>query len=287
MLAVYKKELRSYFNSIIGYLFIGFFLAVIGLYFVSTNLYGNNPGFEFVLGQSRFVFMVLIPVLTMRIMAEENRQRTDQLLLTSPLSLRSIVLGKYLSALSVFGVVMAVTCCYPLILTKFGTTNLKIAYACIFGFFLLGGAYIAIGLFVSTMTESQIVAAVVTFVIILVTSLMDGIAELLPKDNRTAWLIFSGIFLLLCLITYFMMHNLTVSLSLAVVGEAILTALYILKPTLYDGAVVEVFAWFSVVSRFNGFNQELFDISAVIYYISIIVVFNFLSIQSLKKRRWS
>ena len=167
MLAIYKKELRSYFTSLIGYVFIAFFLAVIGLYFYLYNISNGYANFEYVLSGSTFIFMVLVPIITMRVMAEENRQKTDQLLLTAPITTKAIILGKYLALMTIYGIVMLVTSLYPLVITKYGIVNLKTAYASILGFYLLGCAFMAVGLFVSTCTENQLVAAVVSFVIIL------------------------------------------------------------------------------------------------------------------------
>lgn len=287
MLAVYKKELRSYFTSLIGYVFIAFFLAIIGLYFYLYNISYGYPNFEYVLSGTTFAFMILIPIITMRVMAEENRQKTDQLLLTAPVPTRAIILGKYFALMSVYGIVMLVTCFYPLIITKFGTVNLKIAYASILGYYLLGGALMAVGLFVSTCTENQLVAAVITFIIVLVSMLMEGIAGLFPTDNKTAWLVFSVILLIACAITYAIMHNVIVSLGIAAIGEVILTALYIIKPTLYDGLIVKVFDWFSVITRFDNFTGGILDVSSIVYYVSFIFIFIFLAIQCLNKRRWS
>ncbi len=249
MLAIYKKELKSYFTSMTGYVFIAFFLCIIGIYYVAYNLGGALANFEYVLSATSFLFVLLVPILTMRIMAEEKKQKTDQL--------------------------------------QFGNVPLKTAYGSILGFLLLGSAYIAIGLFISSLTESQLVSAVVSFVVILITVLMSGIVEMLPKDSKSAWIIFSVILILICLITYAVMHNVTVSLSLGIIGEAALTIIYFLKPTLFDGLVVRFFNWFSVIERYDNFLMGMLDLSAVIYYISIVFLFLFLTVQSIKKSRWN
>lgn len=287
MLAIYKKELRSYFTSLVGYVFIAFFLAILGLYFYLYNISYGYPNFEYVLSSTTFAFMVLVPIITMRVMAEENRQKTDQLLLTAPVPTRAIILGKYFALMTVYGIVMLVTCVYPLVLTKYGAVNLKIAYASILGYYLLGGALMTIGLFISTCTENQLVAAVVTFIIVLITTLMEGIAGLFPTDNRTAWLVFTFILLIICLVTYVIMHNAVVSISIAAIGEVVLTVIYIVKPTIYDGLVVNVFDWFSVITRFNNFISGILDVSSIVYYLSFSFVFLFLAVQCLNKRRWS
>lgn len=286
MLAIFKKELRSYFTSMIGYLFIGFFLAIVGVYFMAYNLQGGYANFEYVLNSMVFVFVILVPILTMRLLAEEKKQKTDQLLFTSPLSVSKIVVGKYLAVFAVFVSAMVITMFYPFILSKYGTVSFKLAYTGILGFVLVGAAYLAIGLFLSALFESQAIAAVVTFVVLLITFIMQGIVGLLPTSNKAAWLIFSVIALLIAVVIYFMINNVTVAISLGVVLEAACAIIYFAKPSLNDGLVVKVFDWFSVVDRFDNFMNGILDLTGIVYYISITVIFIFLTIQSLNKRRW-
>ncbi|WP_066715549.1 ABC transporter permease [Clostridium sp. Marseille-P299] len=287
MLAIYKKEIKAYFTSIVGYLFIAFFLAIIGLYHYLQNMYGESANFSYALYSISIFFVLLVPMITMRIMAEENKQKTDQLLLTSPISITKIIVGKYLAVISVFTVVMGITCIYPLVMANYGTVNFKMNYAAIFAFFLLGASYMAIGLFISAMTESQAFAAVVTFIVILLTYLATGIGSIMPTDNKTAWITFSVLYLIVTIITYVMMHNLTLSFFIGCIGEIAIAALYLLNPTLFDGSVVKVLGWFSMITRFDTFIYGNFDVAAVVYYISLIVLFIFLTIQTIKKRRWS
>lgn len=287
MIAIYKKEIKAYFTSIVGYLFIAFFLAIIGLYHYLQNMYGESANFSYALYSISIFFVLLVPMITMRIMAEENKQKTDQLLLTSPISITKIIVGKYLAVISVFAVVMGITCIYPLVMANYGTVNFKMNYAAIFAFFLLGASYMAIGLFISAMTESQAFAAVVTFIVILLTYLATGIGSIIPTDNKTAWITFSVLYLIVTIITYVMMHNLTLSFFIGCIGEIAIAALYLLNPTLFDGSVVKVLGWFSMITRFDTFIYGNFDVAAVVYYISLIVLFIFLTIQTIKKRRWS
>lgn len=287
MIAMYKKELRSYFTSMTGYVFIAFFLVIIGIYYVVYNMISQYANFEYVLSSVSFVFVILIPILTMRLMAEEKKQKTDQLLFTSPISEAKIIAGKYFAVITVFLIVIAVISLYPLILSQFGTVPLESAYCGILGFGLLGCAYIAIGLFVSTLTESQVVAAVLSFVIILITTLMDGIVGMLPTDNKTAWIILSVLVVLIAMILYVMMHNLTVAVSFGIVGELIAGIIYFVNPSMYDGIIVRICNWFSVIARFDNFTLGILDLSAVVYYISIVVLFLFLTVQAIKKRRWN
>ena len=223
----------------------------------------------------------------MRLMAEENKQKTDQLLYTSPVTATAIVMGKFLAVLTIFSLVMAITCLYPLILSNYGAVQFKSAYVAIVAFLLLGSAYLSMGIFISSLTDSQVVAAVISFVVFLFTVLMDGIAGIFSSDNKTAVIIFTVILLIICFLLYKMMHNLTIAIGTGVIVEAALIIIYLLRPTFFDGSVSKAFSWLSVNSRFNNFTIGIFDLSAIVYYISFTVLFNFLTVQVIKKKRWS
>ncbi len=287
MQAIYKRELKSYFTSMTGYVFIAFFVAIIGLFFYANNLISGNPNFGFVLYNVAFLFMLLIPILTMRIMAEEKRQKTDQLLLTSPVAPGQIVFGKYLAVLSIYIIVIAIISTFPLILGRFGKVPFALSYSSILGFFLLGAAFISIGLFISSLVESQIVAAVITFITILITYFIDSIVAMLPTDHKSTWIILALIFFLISGITYIIMKNTYFSVVFAFIGEAIIAVIYFVQPTLFDGLVVRIANWFSVMSRYNSFSIGVINLSDIVYYISVVFIFLFLTVQSIKKRRWN
>jgi ABC-2 type transport system permease protein len=287
MLAIYKKELRSYFTSMIGYVFIAVFLIVVGIFFVIQNLLYMTPAIEYTLSSITSLFVFLVPLLTMRLMAEENRQKTDQLLYTSPITANAIVYGKFLAVMTIFGVVILMISCFPLILSLYGTVPMATGYSSIFGFALLGGAYLAIGLFISSLTESQVVAAVITYVVFILTLFMDGIAGVVPSDNQTALVVFACIVVIICFVLYLMMHNLTVSITIGTLGIAALVIAYLVKRTLFEGSLVKVMNWLSVISRYDSFYYGTFNISSVVYYLSVIFLFTFLTAQVIKKKRWS
>ncbi len=287
MLAIYKKELRSYFTSMIGYVFISVFLLIVGIFFVVQNLLSQSANIEYTLSSITFVFVLLVPLLTMRIMAEENKQKTDQLLYTSPVTANSIVLGKFLAVLSIFGIVMLITCLFPLIMKLYGTVPMASGYASIFGFLLLGAAYLSIGLFISSLTESQVVAAVVTYIVFLLTILMDGIASVVPNSNKSTVLIFAVAVIAICALLYVLMHNITISILAGILGEGALAAVYFTKPTLFDGSLARVLDWLSVIKRFDTFSYGTFNVAAVVYYLSVTFLFGFLTTQVIMKKRWS
>lgn len=287
MLAIYKKELKSYFNSMIGYVFIAFFLIIIGIFFTINNFFVGYTTYESTLANITFLFALLVPLLTMRVMAEENKQKTDQLLLTSPVTATAIVVGKLLALISIFVIATVVTCMYPLILSKYGDVSLPTAYSAILAFTMMGAAYLSIGLYISSLTDSQIVAAVVSFGVFLFTVLMEALSSVVPADNKSAVVAFTLILIIICIIIYRMMKNLTISVLTGIIIEAALICVYLFKPTLLDGSVKKVFGWLSVTSRFNNFNLGIFDVSAIVYYLSIIILFAFLTTQVIKKKRWS
>lgn len=287
MLAVYKKELRSYFTSMIGYVFIAFSLIIIGISFYRQNLTSGIANFEYTITDVTIVFILLVPILTMRLMAEERKQKTDQLLLTVPLKPSDIVIGKFLAVFTILLIVMGIVSFYPLIINIYGDVPFAAAYSSIFGFCLLGASYLAIGMFISSLTDSQVVAAVVTLVTFIVTGLIDGIALVIPSDGKTAYIFFTLIIIAIGLILYRMMNNLTVAIGVGVIAEIGLTIAYVTRPLAFDGSIVKVFSWLSVLSRFNNFRLGILDIADLIYYLSIVFIFLFLTTQVVKKRRWS
>lgn len=287
MLAVYKKELRQYFTSMIGFVFIAFFLIITGLYFMIICLMNQLANFSYVLSGVQFLFVLSVPILTMKVVAEENRQKTDQLLYTAPVSVGKIVLGKYLALVSVFGIAMLIISLYPLILSTFGTVDFAIAYGSIFGFFLLGATYIAIGLFISSLTESQVIAAVISFGVMIFTYLMTSLAGLLPSSYLAVFYMCVGLVLIVCILLHQMHHNIWATILLTVLCEAALVAVFWVKESLFDGLIVKILGTISISERYNNFQLGIFDISALIYYLSVSFIFVFLTVQKIKKQRWS
>lgn len=188
MKAIYKRELKSYFQSMIGYAFIAFLMLFVGIYFTAYNLNAGYPYFSYTLSATLFVFMIGVPVLTMKSFAEERKSKTDQLLLTAPVSVTGIVLGKLLAMITVFLIPVVLSCIYPLIIKMQGIAYLKVDYAAILVYFAIGCVYIAIGMFLSALTESQIIAAVSTFAVLLVSNMWSGLIEFLPDGTLGTWL---------------------------------------------------------------------------------------------------
>ena len=288
MLAIYKREFKSYFYSMTGSIFIAFLTFMTGIYFMAYNLHSGYPYFSYSLEGVMFVFLVAIPVLTMRSFSEERRSRTDQLLLTSPVSVGKMVIGKYLAMVSVFLIPCMLFCAYPLTISTQGKAYFKADYASILVFFLLGCVYIAIGSFISAMTESQIIAAIGTFGVLMVVYLWDGLLGFLPSSAFGGM---AGIWMILTLCVLFiynMTKNGVLAGGLELIGTIILVVLYFVKSSLYEGLLSTIFGKFALVSTFtSAAENSLLDIGGIVMYLTLIGVFLFLTVQSIQKRRFS
>ena len=236
MLAVWKKEFKAYFHSVIGWLFVAALLALFGLYFYVYNLMQGYPYIYYSLSSVTIIFLIAVPVLTMRSFAEERRSKTDQMILTAPVSVGKVVLGKYLAMVSVFTVDIILFCFAPLLLKVFGTVPMGESYISILAFWLCGCAGIAVGMFISSLTESQVIAAVLSFAVLFVSYMMQGITGLISSSGN--WL------------------------------TKILNCLDLCAP-------------------FDKFAGGCLDITAIVYYVTVIALLNFLTVQSIQKRRWS
>lgn len=288
MKAIYKRELSSYFNSMIGWLFVAVLTVFVGFYFMAYNLFSGSPYFSTALSSTLFIFMVIIPILTMRSMAEERHMKTDQLLLTSPASIPAVVLGKYFALLTVFLIPVAICCLCPLIIKLNGTAYLKADYATILAFFLLGAVEIAIGLFISSLTESQIIAAVGTFCILLLLYLWDGLVNYLPT---TAGKSLAGLFVLLALVCFLLnslSNNWRVTAAAGGAGTIVLLGFYLHKPSSFESLLPNTLGKFSLLSAFDSFaSDHVFDLSGILLYLSLIALLVFLTVQVVQKRRWN
>jgi ABC-2 type transport system permease protein len=289
MLAVLRREIRAYFVSPIGFTFIGFFLLLSGLFFAFSNLLAGSPNYTGVLGSLTFVFLFLVPILTMRLLSEDMRQKTDQLLITSPLSITGIVVGKYLAAVGVFVIALVITVLYPVIMSFYAVGGLgwwEILGGYI-GFFLLGSCFIAVGLFFSSLTDNQLIAAVVTFAALLFIWILDPIAQGLPGDPVSG-LVFLGILgALLVLLMYFSTRSTLVAAATFVVAAAVVVLLYVFSRGSFEGLIGRILGWFSLLRRYGDFNLGLLGPGPIVYYLSFCGAFVFLAIRMIEKRRWA
>lgn len=287
MNAVFRHELSSHFNNLTAYVFGAFLLLFAGIYTMVLNLNNLVTNFEYVLGNMAFVFLVIVPILTMRVLAEERRQKTDQLLYSLPISMTEVVLGKYLALLIMLLLPLGIVSLYPIVLSAFGSVYFPASYGSIAGFFLLGAALIAIGLFISSITESQAVAAGLCFVVMLLNYYISSLASYVASTAFASYAAFAVLILLLALLVKLMTKNNSLTLILAAVGEGLLMAGYLLNSSAFEGLFPQVMENLSLFDRFYVFINGVFDLTSVVYFITVIGLFLFLSVQSMEKRRWS
>lgn len=287
MSAIYKKEMRSYFNSMNGYIFATFFLAAAGVLTWLYNLKGMYPKFEVTLSGVAIALLLIVPIITMRSIAEERQSKTDQLLYSLPVSVPKIVFGKFLALYTVFLISVGVISLYPILLSFFGEVNFGMTYACILGFLLMGGALLAVGFFLSSVTESQVIAAVLSLGAMLIFLLAGIFSSSISTTASVSFWAFTIVVVLIGVIVYFMTKDWWISGVISMILETALILVYNRFETAFEGLIGKVIGWFSVLDRFYNFTYGIFDVKAVVYYLSIIVIFVFLTVQAVEKRRWS
>ena len=287
MLAIFLKEFRSYFTSAIGYIFMATFLLITGIFFVMYNLVSASPAYNSTLQSLIIIFLFIIPILTMKIISEETKTKTDQLLFTSPLKITDIIVGKYLAAVSIFTISLLITVLYPMILSMFGTVSVSEVFTGYIGMFLLGATLISIGLFVSSLTENQVTSAVVSFGVLLFIFQLDNIQQALPSTRTSSVIFVLIIIVIFAVFVYFSTKNIYATAITVIVGLIITLSIYLVKKEAFDGLLQKVFEWFSLIKRYNLFSQGILSLNSVVYYLSFIVAFVFLTIRIVDKRRWS
>jgi ABC-2 type transport system permease protein len=235
MFAIYKKELRSFFINPIGYIYVGAFLGLAALVCCYTTIMSSSYSTSLYFTIMMFAMGILIPLLTMRLFAEERKLRTEQLLLTAPVSITGMVMGKFLAAFTMFSSALFVNSLYFLVLYRYAQVKTAVLIGNFIALLLVGMVFIAVGLFVSSLTENQLTAAVGTMAIILVFLAIGLINSLLPA---TYWLRY-------------------------------------------------VFNCISIFTRFQNFSNGIFDLSSLIYYVSVCAVFIYLTIRVYDRRRYN
>lgn len=288
MKAIYKRELRSYFNSMTGWIFAAALTVFIGVYFTAYNLLGGHTYFSYALNATLIVFMALVPMLTMRSLAEERRSKTDQLLLTSPATLTGVVLGKYFAMLTVLAlsVLPAVLC--PLIIRANGAAHLRADYASLLAYFLLAAVEIALGLLISALTESQVIAAVGTFCLLLALYLWDGLVGLLPSSAKGSLAGLFAVLILVCLLLNALSGSWKLAGGALVLGAAVILGCYVKNSGSFYNLLPNALGSFSLLGTFNSFaSDHVFDIPGVLLYLSLAALLVFLTVQVLQKRRWN
>ena len=298
MFAVYKRELKAYMSNVYGWLFMAVLLMFVGFSMFIHNLQMGLPDIKYALLWSNYTdfswlsgemaLLVLVPVLCMRSMAEDKRNKTDMFYLSLPMPTSSVVMGKYFALLTVYAIPCAVICVYPLVLGMFGDVNFLSAYVSILFFFLLGAALIAVCQFLSALTDNLVVAAVLGVVACAVLFFLPVLSYILPGTALASFIGFIVMALLVAGVAYLVTRNITVTTIVGAVLIIPLSVLYMIFGKQFAGAVPTVLEY---VSPFMHFDQvatyDLFSIPSLVLLLSYPVFFIFLTVQSADKKRWA
>lgn len=287
MIAVLKHELSSYFHSLTAYIFAAFLLVFVGVGAMLYNIQSAVANFEYVLSFVCLGFVAIVPILTMRVISEERKQKTDQLLYSLPLKTSQIVLGKYLAVLTVYLVPLAIVAVYPLIFAQFGEVYLLTSYGSLFAFFVLGAALIAVGTFISSLTENQGFAAGIAVPVILLNYYSVTLAEYISSTALGSAIVLMIAAVLLGVIINHLTKNENLAYGISM-GLILLTGItYYIDNSKFEGLIPDIMTQLSLFERFYTFVNGVFDLTAIVYYVTVIIFFLFLSVQSLEKRRYN
>ena len=287
MTAVLKHELKNYFHSLTAYVFGAGLLLAVGLGALHYNLQAAVSNFEFALSYFSIVLAVIVPILTMRVIAEERKQRTDQLLYALPITTTQVIVGKYLALLTVYLIPLCVIAVYPLIFSRFGDVYLLTSYGSILAFFLMGAALIALGVFISSLTDSQGFAAGIGIAVILLNYYSVSLSEYVSSTVFGSVVALCVLVLALGAVIKYLTKNENLAYAVCFVLIAAIAITALLDNTKFEGLLPAVMTRLSLFDRFTGFVNGVFDMTSVVYYASVAVFFLFLSVQSLEKRRYN
>lgn len=287
MTAIFKREFKSCFTGMIGWVIAAVSLFFLGLYFTNRNLLYASSDFASVLYTMTMILLFLLPAISMRSFAEERKNKTDQLLLTSPVSIPAIVAGKFLAELAVFALPLAAAVVMPLLLQVFGTVSLVAAYSALLGYLLLGGACLAVGTWISALTENQILAYLATFGALLVAYLMNGIQTMFTTGNLLAFIVFMIVLLVASVLVGVICKRLAAGAGVFCAGAVVLFVLFQLRPAWLLTAFNAVLSALALFEPFKDIVGGMFSIPAIVYYLSVMGLFLFLTGQALARRRWN
>lgn len=287
MSALYKKELKSMFYEMTAPLFIAYVLLWNGIYTNLYNLANRIPKFEYAVAAASFISLLAVPILTMRSFAEERSRKTDQLLYFLPMRSSGVIAAKYLAMVTVFAIPCAVMALYPLMLSMYGEISFAPAYTTLLAYFLLGAAVIAVCMFISSLTESQVIAAVLSVGVILLSYFMSSFSTMLSSTASHSFVGMLVIAALVALIIYTLTKNAFVGGGFFAIGAVVALIVYLVNSTLYEGLMSKLLAPLSMFTRIDTYVNGMFDICGIVYYLSVIGLFVFFTVQSFEKRRWS
>lgn len=287
MIAVFKHELRNYFHSFTAYVFGAFLLAIVGIDAMLYNLQAAVSNFEYVLSFGMIIFVVIVPILTMRVIAEERKQKTDQLLYSLPISTVQVIMGKYLALLVVYLIPLLIISIYPIIFAQYGDVYLPTSYGSLAAIFIMGAALVALGVFISSLTDNQGLAAGIGIAAILFNYYSVSLSEYVSSTSVGSIIALALFALIIGAIVRYLTRNEMLGYGVTLVLIAAITVTSFIDPTVFEGLLPKIMRQLSLFNRFNTFVSGVFDLTAIFYYISVIVFFLFLSVQSMEKRRYN
>ena len=287
MIAVFKHELRNHFHSLSAYVFGAFLMVFVGIGAMRYNIWAAVSNFEYVLSFGSLVFVVIVPVLTMRVIAEERRQKTDQLLYSLPITTFQVIMGKYLALLVLYLIPLAVISIYPLIFAHFGEVYLPTSYGSILAFFIMGAALIALGMFISSLTDNQGLAAGIGVAVILFNYYSVSLSEYVSGSAFGSVVALLVLILVLGAVVRYITRNENLAYAICIVLTVGVAVLFYADSAALEDLLPDMMRALSLFDRFNTFVNGVFDMTAIVYYLSVIVFFLFLSVQSLEKRRYN
>jgi ABC-2 type transport system permease protein len=287
MIAVLKHELKTYFHSLTAYVFGAFLLAFTGIGAMFYNIQAAVSNFEYVLSFCSIIFVVIVPILTMRVIAEERKQKTDQLLYSLPITTTQVVLGKYLALLAMYILPLCIIAVYPLIFSQYGDVYLLTAYGSMLAFFIMGAALIAVGVFISSLTENQGLAAGIGITAILLNYYSVSLSEYVSSTPYSSLVALGVMIFLLGAVIYHMTKNEFLSYGIGFALFAGVVVTYFVDADKLSGLLPSIMSKLSLFQRFETFVDGMFDMTALVYFASVIIFFLFLTVQSLEKRRYN
>lgn len=287
MTAVFTHELKTYFRSFTAYIFGAFLLIFTGIGAMMYNISAAVSNFEFVLQFCSIIFVIIVPILTMRVIAEERKQKTDQLLYSLPITTTSVVMGKYLALLTVYAPPLCIISIYPLVFSKFGDVYLKTSYGALFAFFLLGAALIAVGVFISSITDNQGLAAGIGIAVILLNYYGVSLSEYVSSTAKSSLITLVILALLLAYAVKLLTRSELLECVVIAVSAAAIFITFFIDSSKLEGLLPGIMTKLSLFKQFSTFVNGVFDMTAVVFFLSVIVLFLFLSVQSLEKRRYN
>jgi ABC-2 type transport system permease protein len=288
MLSVYRKEMKSYFCTFYGYVILAVYLFFSGLFTSVINLFGASSSIELSYGYTSFVLLLTVPFLSLHGLSDERRQKTDLLLYSLPIRSRDIVIGKYLAMISLVGIGECIGALAGIILTFYGETNAATAFSGTVAYFLCSCALLSVGLFLSALTESVLVSALLTFGAMLLIYFLPDLILLLPTTAIGSFLTLTVLILLLGLLAYGITKSVSVSLIFVFLFEMIQVGIFLFYPTWLEGRAAKLFSSLSVTERLANFTTYgLFDWQGILYFFCILILFLYFTTLAVEKRRWS